>query len=298
MLITRKELDFDFKGARFNLDDSSDRELLGWVLNQFLYGEVTGIQCGYWLYRAPSINAAIFLARQAEEELSHVKRILRIQSILGQKPAEPHRAIRFMATGMMGGTWGEHVAMEMAIGEGLVLSVFYALAQTIPDEKIGKILEFTLLDEERHVEFGEAETKAWLKRHPEDKSLLLSSALLQLLAMKRIKEVLMRKMQGAKREEWEVREHHPVLSQMDDFYDHVVWSFEQRIIRLGILDRPLSEVSFFQKAQILIKHPFLSLKAKWKGKFDQKLLTETYLQDEVVIRESQRVALEPVSREA
>src|SRR5207244_168903 len=118
------------------------------------YGEASGIQCGYWLYRAPTINAAVFLAKQAGEELSHFKRILRIFSILGEEPEKAHWAVRFLSTGMMGRSWGEHVAIEMALGEGLVLSVFYALEDTIGNPEIQKILSSAIVEEERHVEFG------------------------------------------------------------------------------------------------------------------------------------------------
>src|SRR5206468_691495 len=127
MLVSREERRFSFQGGKFDLSDAKDRRFLGWVLDQFLYGEVTGIQCGYWLYRAPHLNAAAFLAKQASEELSHVRRVLRIFSLLGEVPAKAHWAIRFLSTGMMGSSWGEHVTIEMALGEGLVLNIFYAL---------------------------------------------------------------------------------------------------------------------------------------------------------------------------
>src|SRR5688572_13350281 len=133
MLVSREDLRFNFKGAQFNLSNEEDRQLLAWIFNQFLYGEATGIQCGHWLYRAPTVNAAIFLAKQAGEELSHFRRILRIFSVLGKKPEKAHWAIRFLTSGMMGNSWGEHVAIEMALGEGLVLGVFYAMIDTIPD---------------------------------------------------------------------------------------------------------------------------------------------------------------------
>src|SRR3982751_3890450 len=100
MLISREELRFDFKGASFSLESESDRQLLAWIFNQFLYGEVTGIQCGHWLYRAPTLSAASFLARQAAEELSHVKRILKIQEILGVPSHDAHGAVKFLSTGM------------------------------------------------------------------------------------------------------------------------------------------------------------------------------------------------------
>ena len=63
MRVSRDELRFDFGGARFRLP--RDRALLGWIVDQFLYGEVTGIQVGHWLYGAPSLEAATFFARQA-----------------------------------------------------------------------------------------------------------------------------------------------------------------------------------------------------------------------------------------
>src|SRR5438093_771848 len=66
MLLTREEMTFDFGGAK--LDPVRDKELLEWMFNQFLYGEVTGIQCGHWLYDAPDLEAARFLARQSLEE--------------------------------------------------------------------------------------------------------------------------------------------------------------------------------------------------------------------------------------
>src|SRR5215475_1817773 len=116
MRVSRDELRFDFGGARFRLP--RDRALLGWIVDQFLYGEVTGIQVGHWLYRAPSLEAATFFARQAAEELSHVRQFLRIYELIGERPGPAHRVIRFMATGSMGTDYAEHVATEMAVGEG------------------------------------------------------------------------------------------------------------------------------------------------------------------------------------
>ena len=85
MRVSRDELRFDFGGARFRLP--RDRALLGWIVDQFLYGEVTGIQVGHWLYAAPSLEAATFFARQAAEELAHVRVFLRIHELLGTWPS-------------------------------------------------------------------------------------------------------------------------------------------------------------------------------------------------------------------
>ena len=49
MLLTRDEIAFDFGGAR--LDPIADKEAIEWAIAQFLYGEMTGIQCGHWLYQ-------------------------------------------------------------------------------------------------------------------------------------------------------------------------------------------------------------------------------------------------------
>ena len=84
MLLTREEMTFDFGGAK--LDPARDRELLEWMFNQFLYGEVTGIQVGHWLYDAPDLEAAKFLARQSLEEMQHVDNFLRIMTMLGCQP--------------------------------------------------------------------------------------------------------------------------------------------------------------------------------------------------------------------
>lgn len=281
MLIPRDELRYDFQGACFDLGPGArgdaDRRFLGWVFNQFLYGEVTGIQCGHWLYRAPHLNAAAFLAKQAGEELSHVRKILRILTLLGQRPGPAHPAVRFLATGMMGGSWGEHVALEMALGEGLVLTAFYALAETIEEPEIRRILESAVSEEERHVEFGERETRAWLERRPRDRKLLLALALFQSVALRRLKRFVLRK----------VPDDHPVLRQFDAFYDHVLRGFDARIERLGLSPRPLSRMGAAEKLWLTASFPWLKLRA-WLLAPKQKPLTSTYLDDPVLIAENVR----------
>ena len=168
MLLTREEMTFDFGGAK--LDPTRDRDLLEWMFNQFLYGEVTGIQVGQWLYDAPNLEAARFLAKQAIEELQHIGNFLRILKMLGAEATAPHPVVRFLATGMMGGSWAEHVALEMAQGEGFVLQAFYAVIDTLDHKPTVDILRRAVKQEERHVEFGEEQTrkaiesKPWLRR--------------------------------------------------------------------------------------------------------------------------------------
>src|SRR5215831_14077633 len=150
MQLTREEMTFDFRGAK--LDPVRDRKILAWMMNQFLYGEITGIQIGHWLYDAPDLASARFLARQAVEEFQHVDNFLRIMAILGTSPARSNAVLRFLATGMMGGSWAEHVALEMAAGEGFVLMCFYAIIDTLDEPRIVEILARAVRQEERHVD--------------------------------------------------------------------------------------------------------------------------------------------------
>ena len=64
----------------------------------------------------------------------------------------------------------EHVALEMAQGEGFVLQAFYAVIDTLDHKPSVDILKRAVKQEERHVEFGEQQTakaiegKPWLRR--------------------------------------------------------------------------------------------------------------------------------------
>jgi len=281
MLISKEELKFDFGAARFKPEIEEDRKTLGWVFNQFLYGEITGIQCGHWLYHAPHLGAAAFLAKQAQEELSHVKKILRILSLLHEKPAPAHPIIKFLSTGMMGGSWGEHVALEMALGEGLVLSVFYAMEDTIDHPEIRRILTSATVEEERHVEFGERETMKWLEKYPGTRKILLAQAYIQVIALKQFKKFILNKfLQKSAGNE--------VLAQFEKFYDHVIQMFELRIEKLGLARKPLSELTWFEKLDLILFLPLRKLARKLTFKTKQSLLTSSYLEDPALLAEEQQ----------
>ncbi|HXV59671.1 MAG TPA: ferritin-like domain-containing protein [Vicinamibacteria bacterium] len=230
MLLSRGEMSFDFEGARFDID--RDRELLAWTFSQFLYGEVTGIQVGHWLYRAPSLDAANFLARQAVEELQHVDKFRDILRILSRPPGPPHRAVRFLSTGMMGDDWAEHVCLEMALGEGYVLTVLYALLDTIEHDGIHAILTRATRQEERHVAFGEEETSRLVRSSSAVRKRLFGLSLWSLLGVDLLEKAVARRSY----------EGHPVLGRLPEFVRHLRGAAELRLSRLGILDRPLSEL--------------------------------------------------------
>ncbi len=184
MLLSREEMTFDFRGAR--LDPASDRKVLAWMMNQFLYGEVTGIQCGHWLYDAPDLEAARFFSRQAVEEFQHVDNFLRILELLGEQPAPAHGMVRFLSSGMMPATFEEHVCLEMALGEGFVLMALYAIIDTLEHEEIRAILQRAVKQEERHVDFGERRTMAALGGRPALRRRLLGLSLVSTWAVRRL----------------------------------------------------------------------------------------------------------------
>ncbi len=278
MLLTREEMTFDFAGDR--LDPVADKALVEWVLNQFLYGEMTGIQVGHWFYRAPDLEAAKFLARQSLEEMQHVDNFLRIMSMLGYQARPAHPAVRFLATGMMGGSWAEHVALEMAQGEGFVLQAFYAVIDTLDHKPSIDILRRAVKQEERHVEFGETQTRKAIQGRPALRRRLLGLSLVSMWGVSRIAGYI------AKR----VPPGHPVLTQLPAFLAHANTCAELRLQRIGVLDRPLSEISG-AKRKLLVAEAYgvkalsglgslalipFKLLPFWPKK---KRLTDTYLSD-------------------
>jgi hypothetical protein len=266
MLLSREEMSFDFGDARFHVD--RDRELLVWFFNQFLYGEVTGIQVGHWLYRAPTLDAANFLARQAVEELSHVDRFHEILELLEASPEPAHPAVRFLASGMMGDDWAEHVCLEMALGEGYVLAVLYALIDTIDDASIGGILRRATRQEERHVAFGESETARALADDPRLRGRLVGLALWSLLGVEVLARAVGRRADAG----------HPVLRQFPEFLRHVRATTELRLERLGLLARPTSEIGFGPRwSKMLLSGAGHLLRRYWPWR--RPPLTKTYLSD-------------------
>lgn len=267
MLLSRDEMTFDFRGAR--LDPRRDAELLGWMVNQFLYGEVTGIQCGVWLYGAPDLEAARFFSRQAVEEFQHVDNFVRILATLGQKPRPAHRLVRFLATGMMPSSFEEHVCLEMALGEGFVLMALYALIDTVDHEEIRAILQRAVKQEERHVEFGERRTVRALRERPSLRRRLLGPSLVSMWAVKRLTAFMRARLS----------KDHPVLSQLPAFLDFSVACAEKRLLRMGVLLEPLSEISSVRRSIAVAEAYALSLLRFPLRLFPRRRLTETYLRD-------------------
>jgi bacterioferritin (cytochrome b1) len=276
VLLTREEMTYDFGGD--TLEPARDQALLEWMLNQFLYGEVTGIQVGHWLYDAPDLDAAKFLARQALEEMQHVDNFLRIMTMLGCQPKPAHPAVRFLATGMMGGSWAEHVALEMAQGEGFVLQAFYAVIDTLDHKPSVDILRRAVKQEERHVEFGEQQTakaiegKPWLRRR------LLGLSLVSMWGVRRLARYMAKRMPES-----------GVLHHLPAFLDHANTCAELRLRRIGVLDRPLEKISASKRAALVAEAyvgkllgglgSILATPLRLLPWFKKKRVTDTYLLD-------------------
>ncbi|HTJ45560.1 MAG TPA: ferritin-like domain-containing protein [Kofleriaceae bacterium] len=297
MLLTREEMTFDFQGG--TLDPARDKEMLEWMMNQFLYGEMTGIQVGHWLYEAPDYDAAKFLARQSLEEMQHVDNFLRIMKMLDLRAKPAHPAVRFLATGMMGGSWAEHVALEMAQGEGFVLMAFYAVIDTLDHKPSADILRRAVKQEERHVEFGEEQTmkaiagKEWLRRR------ILGLSLVSMWGVRRLARFM----------EKRLPKDHPLLKHLPAFLALSNQCAETRLRRMGVLDRPLAEMGFLKRAALvteayggkllgalgaLVTAP-LRLLPGFPGK--KKRLTDSYLADPHVTGFALGPGGEPTDRE-
>lgn len=267
MLLTREEQTFDFGDARFDI--ARDREVLSWIFSQFLYGEVTGVQVGDWLSRAPDFDAARFLARQANEEMAHVQLFLRILRSLDAQPQPPHPALKFLATDFAGGTFLEHTCLEMALGEGFVLMAIYALIDTLPDSEVRNLLVGLSRQEEAHVSFGEEQTVRGLRRDPAKARHLLGLAMVSFAGIRRLGSWMRRRYGG-----------HPVLSQMPGFLGAVIDAAELRLGRIGVVRRPVATISAGERGAMMA-----SSVARRYGRalnpFRRKPepLTETYLRD-------------------
>jgi hypothetical protein len=272
MLLSREEMTFDWGGAR--LDPVRDRAVLGWVMNQFLYGEITGIQCGHWLYGAPDLDAARFFARQAVEEFQHVDNFLRILDLLGEKPAPPHRLVRFLSTGMMPASFEEHVCLEMAMGEGFVLAALYAVIDTVAHQGIREILVRAVRQEERHVDFGERRTAHALRQRPALRRRLLGLSLVSTWAVRRLGRFLQRRLPAD----------HPVLARLPEFLEFAVDCGELRLRRMGVAQGALADLSALQKAAAIASAYGASLASLPLRLLPRRRLTETYLSDPAVAR--------------
>lgn len=220
------ETGYDFGGARFNLNDPGDREIVRFILSQALYGEATGVYCGKSLYAAESLEAAQFYVRQARQELAHLRLFATIFRDLGLTPVRAHWALKVLSA--HNNYYPLKVLMEHAVGEGMVLDVFKdVLLQALPDDDprmagVKKKLQVICREEEEHVAWGEKETRRILQQRPE-----LATAYFGLmeLQLKLLGPLAARFSKGYER--------HPVMSQLPAFIAYVSARAREQGKRLG-----------------------------------------------------------------
>jgi len=205
---------YDFGGAKFNLRDPGDREIVRFVLSQALFGEATGVYCGKSLYSAGSLEAARFYLRQARQELGHLNLFADIFRLLDMEPAPGHWVLRLLSS--HNNYYPLKVLMEHAVGEGLVLDVFKdILLQTLPDDtdelkQIHRKLQVICREEAEHVAWGERETARILREKPWLRLPFYGLVELQLNAL----PLLIRQFRSGYAD-------HPVVGQLEPFLDHV-----------------------------------------------------------------------------
>ncbi|MGE0402120.1 MAG: ferritin-like domain-containing protein, partial [Kofleriaceae bacterium] len=213
-------------------------------------------------------------------EMQHVDNFLRIMAMLGCQPKPAHPAVRFLATGMMGGSWAEHVALEMAQGEGFVLQAFYAVIDTLDHKPSIDILRRAVKQEERHVEFGEDQTRKAIEGKPWLRRRLLGLSLVSMWGVSRLAGYMEKRLPAD----------HVVMKHLPAFLMHANKCAELRLQRIGVLDRPLAEIGAAKRAALvaeayggkalgglgsLLMLPLRALPF-WPKK---KRLTDTYLRD-------------------
>jgi hypothetical protein len=203
--------------------------------------------------------------------------------MLGYQPKPAHAAVRFLATGMMGSSWAEHVALEMAQGEGFVLQAFYAVIDTLDHKPSVDILKRAVKQEERHVEFGEEQTRKAIEGKPWLRRRLLGLSLVSMWGVAKLAGYIHKKLPPD----------HIVLKHLPAFLAHANTCAEIRLRRIGVLDRPLSEVSG-AKRKLLIAEAYggkfvggigsllgslVAAPFRVFGLFKRKRVTDTYLLD-------------------
>jgi hypothetical protein len=146
--------------------------------------------------------------------------------------------VRFLTSGMMPGSFEEHVCLEMAQGEGFVLLALYAIIDTIDTTtaagaEIKSILQRAVKQEERHVAFGERRTQAALESKPSLRARLLGLSLVSMWGVRRLGSFMRNRLPRD----------HAVLARLPEFLEFTQRCAEKRLVRMGVLQRPLAETS-------------------------------------------------------
>lgn len=148
--------------AKLNLHH--DRALLSFILARFIDGEMTGLLEGRALGYAPTLRAADFLARQVRDEIRHAQMYAALYRYANPRERVPRSPwlLRAIMAPLSGRLWAEHCFLDKALGERWVLHLMRRLIEDTDDKRIVRTLRAIAEDEETHITFGEAETRAYI----------------------------------------------------------------------------------------------------------------------------------------
>ncbi|MCB9707342.1 MAG: ferritin-like domain-containing protein [Myxococcales bacterium] len=259
---------YNFEGACFDLEQPSDRQIVGFILSQALYGEATGVYCGKSLYSAHSLEAARFYLKQARQELGHLEIFAEIFRTLELQPQKPHWIIRLLAS--HNNYYPLKVLMEHAIGEGMVLDIFKdVLLQTLPDAdprvpQIKRKLRVVCREEQEHVAWGEKETRRMLRAMPWLKTPYYGLVELQLLAIDALAHLLRRRSKT-----------HPVLAHLPRFAAHIRARVRTQSHNLGIV--PQKAPPFLKRMGAMLAGLLLYARSRFSP--SRSILEKTYLRE-------------------
>jgi hypothetical protein len=174
---------------------------------------------------------------------------------------------------MMPASFAEHVCLEMALGEGFVLMALYGIIDTLAHDEIRAILSRAVKQEERHVEFGEERTLQAIQKRPALRRRLLGLSLVSMWGVRRLGAFMRSRLPD-----------HEVLSQLPDFLQFSVACAEKRLLRMGVLKKPLAESGALEKTLAVAEAYGTSLLTAPLRLLPKKRLTETYLTDPTIAR--------------
>jgi hypothetical protein len=141
------------------------------------------------------------------------------------------------------------------------------------------ILKRAVKQEERHVEFGEEQTKKAIEGKPWLRRRLLGLSLVSMWGVRKLAGYMEKKLPAD----------HVVLKHLPAFLAHANACAETRLRRIGVLDRPLAEISGARR-KLLIAEAYggklaggigslLAMPFRLLPWFKKKRVTDTYLAD-------------------
>ena len=167
----------------------------------------------------------------------------------------------------------------MAQGEGFVLQAFYAVIDTLDHKPSVDILRRAVKQEERHVEFGEDQTRKVIEGKPWLRRRVLGLSLVSMWGVRKLTSYMEKKLPAD----------HVVLKHLPAFLTHANTCAEIRLRRIGVLEKPLAELSGLKRAALVAEAyagkalgslgSLVTLPLRLLPWFRKKRVTDTYLSD-------------------